>query len=41
MGIDVRGATVRDVWAHKNVIVRGTSYSEMIPSHGVLMLRIR
>ncbi|MEP7002338.1 MAG: glycoside hydrolase family 27 protein [bacterium] len=40
MGIDVRGVTVRDVWTHKNVAVRGTSYTEMIPSHGVLMLHV-
>ena len=40
LGIDTRGATVRDLWAHKNVQVRGTQYTERVPSHGVLMLRV-
>ena len=40
LGIETRGKTVRDLWAHANVQVRGTQYSEMVPSHGVLMLRV-
>ena len=40
LGIDPKGATVRDLWLHKDVQVTGTQYTETIPSHGVLMLRV-
>ena len=40
LGIDPRGKTVRDLWNHTNVQVTGSQYSAMIPSHGVLMVRI-
>ncbi len=40
IGIDMRGRKVRDLWAHKDVAVRGTQYTEMVPSHGVLMVRV-
>ena len=40
MGIDMRRRKVRDLWAHKDVAVRGTQYADVVPSHGVLMLRV-
>jgi alpha-galactosidase len=38
--IDPRNATVRDLWAHTNVDVRGPEYVVTVPSHGVVMLRV-
>ncbi len=40
MGIDLRGRKVRDLWAHKDVAIRGTQYAEVVPSHGVLLVRV-
>jgi alpha-galactosidase len=40
LGIDVRGARVRDLWAHRDVTVDGPRYATTVPAHGVLMLRI-
>jgi alpha-galactosidase len=40
LGIDARRKPVRDVWAHRNVRLRGTRYTAMVPSHGVVMLRV-
>jgi alpha-galactosidase len=37
------GGTVkkaRDLWAHKDVQFKGGTYSQMVPSHGVLLLRV-
>ena len=33
--------TARDLWAHKNVEFKDGAYASMIPSHGVLLLRVR
>ena len=33
--------TARDLWAHKDVKFNGGAYSTMVPSHGVVMLRVR
>ena len=33
--------TARDLWAHKDVKFNGGAYSAMVPSHGVVMLRVR
>ena len=40
IGIDLRGRKVRDLWSHKDVVVAGTQYAELVPTHGVLMLRV-
>jgi alpha-galactosidase len=40
IGIDMRGRKVRDLWAHKDVVVTGTRYAEVVPSHGVLLVRV-
>jgi alpha-galactosidase len=40
LGIDVRGARVRDLWAHRDLQVTGTRYAATVPSHGVVMLRV-
>ena len=32
--------TARDLWAHKDVKFNGGAYSAMVPSHGVVMLRV-
>jgi alpha-galactosidase len=31
---------VRDLWAHKDVDIKGDRYSAEVPSHGVVMLRV-
>jgi alpha-galactosidase len=33
--------TARDLWAHKDVAFKDGTYASMIPSHGVLLLRVR
>jgi alpha-galactosidase len=33
--------TARDLWAHKDVAFKDGVYANMIPSHGVLLLRVR
>jgi alpha-galactosidase len=38
--IDLRGATVRDLWSHANVDERGPEYVVTVPAHGVVMLRV-
>jgi alpha-galactosidase len=40
LGIDTRGARVRDLWAHRAVRVRDNRHTVTIPSHGVVMLRV-
>jgi alpha-galactosidase len=40
LGIDVRRKTVRDLWTHANVRLKGTAYAAAVPSHGVVMLRV-
>jgi alpha-galactosidase len=40
LGIDLRRKTVRDLWEHRNVKVKGTQYVASVPSHGVVMLRV-
>jgi alpha-galactosidase len=40
LGIDLRRKTVRDLWEHRNVKMKGTQYVASVPSHGVVMLRI-
>ena len=40
LGIDVRGARVRDLWGHREVTADGTHYAATVPSHGVVMLRV-
>ena len=40
LGIETRGRTVRDLWTHRNVTVAGTQYTDTVPSHGVLMVRV-
>ena len=40
IGIDVRGKKVRNLWAHKDIVVTGTQYAEVVPSHGVLLVRV-
>ena len=40
LGIDVRRKTVRDVWAHRNVRVRGTAYTVGVPGHGAVVVRV-
>ena len=40
LGIETRGATVRDVWTHRTIPVSGATYTEVVPSHGVLLVRI-
>jgi alpha-galactosidase len=36
-----RGAKARDLWAHAEVKVDGEGYAATIPSHGVVLLRVR
>ena len=33
-------AKARDLWSHKDVAFAQGSYSETVPTHGVLMLRV-
>jgi alpha-galactosidase len=40
LGVDPRGKTVRDLWAHRNVAVRGGRYTATVPSHGTVLLRV-
>jgi alpha-galactosidase len=40
LGVDPKGRTVRDLWTHKNVSVRGGKYTATVPSHGSLLLRV-
>ncbi|MBC7670911.1 MAG: glycoside hydrolase family 27 protein [Polaromonas sp.] len=40
LGIETRGATVRDLWSHRNIPLTGTTYTEVVPSHGVLLVRV-
>ena len=40
LGIDLRRKTVRDLWAHSNVRVKGTQYVASVPSHGTVLLRV-
>ena len=40
LNVDTKGAVVRDLWAHRRVRVRDNRYTAMIPSHGVVMLRV-
>jgi alpha-galactosidase len=40
LGIDLRRKTVRDLWEHRNVKMKGTQYVASVPSHGVVMLRV-
>ena len=40
LGIETRGATVRDLWTHRNIPLTGTTYTEVVPSHGVLLVRV-
>ena len=40
LGIDVRRKRVRDLWSHTNAQLRGTQYTAIVPSHGVVMLRV-
>ena len=41
LGVDVRRKTVRDVWSHARVRVRGTQYAAVVPGHGVVLLVVR
>ena len=36
-----QGAKARDLWAHADVRVEGQEYTTTVPSHGVVMLRVR
>jgi alpha-galactosidase len=38
--IDPRNAVVRDLWTHASVPVEGPEYVAVVPSHGVVMLRV-
>ncbi len=40
IGIRTRRATVRDLWAHKDLGVVENRYTADVPSHGVVMLRV-
>ena len=40
IGITTRKATVRDLWAHKDLGVIESRYTATVPSHGVVMLRV-
>jgi alpha-galactosidase len=40
LGIDMRRKPVRDLWQHRAVRVKGTTYVASVPSHGVVMLRV-
>jgi alpha-galactosidase len=40
VGIHTRSATVRDLWAHKDMGTVENRYTAMVPSHGVVMLRV-
>lgn len=40
VGIHTRTATVRDLWEHKDLGSFDTHYTAMVPSHGVVMVRI-
>jgi alpha-galactosidase len=40
LGIDVRRKPVRDLWEHRAVRLKGTTYVAAVPSHGVVMLRV-
>jgi alpha-galactosidase len=33
--------TARDLWAHKDIELKNGAYTSMVPSHGVLLLRVR
>ena len=33
-------ARIRDLWLHKDMEWQGPEYSEMVPGHGVVMLRV-
>ena len=41
VGVEVRGATARDLWAHADVAIAGPAQSFTVPAHGVVMLRVR
>ena len=40
LGIDPRGAVVRDLWAHAEVRASGAEHVVTVPTHGVVVLRI-
>ena len=40
LGVDPRGKTVRDLWAHKKVSLRDGRYTATVPSHGAVLLRV-
>jgi alpha-galactosidase len=40
VGIHTRSATVRDLWEHKDLGTVENRYTTMVPSHGVVMLRV-
>ena len=41
LGLSGTVKAARDLWAHKDVEFAGTAYSAPVPSHGVLLLKVR
>ena len=41
LGIKKSPKHARDLWAHKDVALSGASYTAEVPSHGVMLLRVR
>ncbi len=40
LGIDPRGAKVRDLWAHQDIVARTPEQVLTVPAHGVVLLRV-
>jgi alpha-galactosidase len=40
LGLKTTPTRVRDLWAHGDLKLDGPEYSVMVPSHGVVMLRV-
>ena len=41
VGLKKSPARSRDLWLHQDVALSGASYSAEVPSHGVVLLRVR
>jgi len=40
LGLSAQPHQLRDLWAHKNLAVRGAGYAVQVPAHGVALLRV-
>ena len=41
LGLKKNPSKARDVWLHKDVALKGATYSAEVPSHGTVLLRVR